>query len=64
MICKNIKSENGKLYFNGFDVTSLAEKYGTPLYLMDENLIRENINAYKNALKKYFGDDALALYAS
>ena len=64
MICENITIKDNELYFNGFKVTDLAKKYGTPLYLMDENRIRHNVNIYKNSLKKHFGDDALMLYAS
>ena len=64
MICENITIKDNELYFNGFKVSDLAKKYGTPLYLMDENRIRKNINAYKTAFKNYFGDDALMLYAS
>lgn len=63
-ICKNITIKENELYFNNFKVTDLAKKYGTPLYIMDENRIRENVNAYKSAFKKYFGDSALMLYAS
>ena len=64
MICENITTKDNELYFNGFKVSELAKKYGSPLYLMDENRIRHNVNVYKTALKKYFGDDALMLYAS
>ena len=64
MICENITTKENELYFNSFKVSDLAKKYGTPLYLMDENRIRYNINIYKNALKKYFGNDAMMLYAS
>ena len=64
MICDNIKKLNNELYFADIKVTDLAKKYGTPLYIMDENKIRQKVNTYKNALKKYFGDDALTLYAS
>lgn len=64
MICENITIKDNELYFNGFKVTDLAKKYGTPLYLMDENRIRHNVNIYKDSLKKHFGDDALMLYAS
>ena len=64
LICKNIEEKNGELFFAGVKVSELAKKYGTPLYLMDENRIRENINAYKNAFKKYFDDRAKVLYAS
>ncbi len=64
-ICDNINvNEAGHLTFAGKDVTLLAQKYGTPLYLMDEEKIRYNCNIYKNAFKKYFGDNALPLFAS
>lgn len=63
-ICKNIEVKNGELHFAGLKVSELAKKYSTPLYLMDENRIRENINAYKDAFKKYFDDRAKVLYAS
>ena len=43
MICDNISINNkGALTFANQDVIGLAEKYGTPLYLLDENKIREN----------------------
>ncbi len=63
MICGNLTTENGALYFAGQDVCSLAERYGTPLYLMDEQKIRENCRAYKNALDDY-ANGSMALYAS
>ena len=66
MICDNIRiSEDGKhLLFAGQDVVGLAKKYGTPLYLMDEDKIREKCRLYKNALNKYYGEKAKPLYAS
>lgn len=64
MICSNIGvNEKGHLTFAGKDVCALAQKYGTPLYLMDELKIRENCRTYKNAMAKYF-DNALPAYAS
>ena len=66
MICDNIRiSEDGKhLLFAGQDVVGLAKKYGTPLYLMDEDKIREKCRLYKDALNKYYGEKAKPLYAS
>ncbi|MBQ3053726.1 MAG: diaminopimelate decarboxylase [Clostridia bacterium] len=63
-ICDNIGNCEGHLTFAGIDTTLLAEKYGTPLYLMDEDKIRENCRIYKNAFTKYFGENALPLFAS
>lgn len=65
MICDNISvGENGHLYFAGQDTVELAEKYGTPLYLVDEDKLRSNCRTYDNAFKKHFGIEAKALYAS
>ena len=64
MICNNISVENGILHFAGQDTTKLAAQYGTPLYLMDEDKIREKCRIYKAAFEKYFGPTAQPLYAS
>ena len=64
MICNNLGvNEKGHLTFAGMDTVDLANKYGTPLYLMDEDRIRERCRTYRNALKEAFGDSANALYA-
>ena len=64
MLCDNIqRDENGALRFAGQSVTDLAGRYGTPLYLMDEERIRSNCRMYKSAFRKAFGEDALPLYA-
>ena len=65
MICDNLGvAENGHLSFAGKDTVELANKYGTPLYLMDEERIRHNCRVYLNAMQEHFGKGALPLYAS
>lgn len=66
MICKNLSiSKDGKhLLFAGQDTIELAKKYGTPVYLLDEDRIREKCRIYKRLFKKYFGKKAVPLYAS
>ena len=65
MICDNLSVGNdGILYFAGKSTSSLAAKYGTPLYLMDEQKIRHNCRVYVDSVKKYFGESALVLLAS
>ncbi len=65
MVCDNIRvGENGHIYFAGQDTVELAERYGTPLYLIDEDRLRHNCRVYSEAFKKHFGSDAKALYAS
>jgi diaminopimelate decarboxylase len=50
-------NSKGNLEIGGCDSIELAEKYGTPLYVLDENQIRKNCRAYKNAINKYFGEN-------
>lgn len=38
--------------FSNHDTVALAEKYGTPLYVMSEDIIRENLNKIINAFTK------------
>ena len=57
-------NEKGHLTFAGVDTVDMAEKYSTPLMLIDENRIRQRVRTYVNAMKKYFGEDASPLYAS
>ena len=65
MIHSNITiNEKGHLAFGGADCVSLAEKYGTPLYLLDEARLRKNCRDYREAAVKHFGEASLPLYAS
>ena len=42
---------NGHLEVGGCDTVTLAEKFGTPLYVMDEATIRENCRSYRAAFE-------------
>lgn len=65
MICDDISvSKEGHLLFAGQDTVELAKKYGTPVYLMDEDKIREKCRMYKKAFEENFGKSAVPLYAS
>ena len=65
MICDNIGVNcEGHLTFAGKDTLELAKKYGTPLYLMDENKIREHIRTYKTAMAEFFPEGSIPEYAS
>ncbi len=57
-------NERGHLTVGGMDTVELTKKHGTPLYLIDENALRERCRTYRRAAKKCFGEDALPLYAS
>ena len=64
MICDNLTVKDGVLYFAGQNTVELAKKYGTPLYLLDEDKIREKGRIYKHAFEKHFGPGSQLLYAS
>ncbi len=64
MICENISVNGSHLSFADLDTVTLAEKHGTPLYLMDEDRIRRNCRVYKEAMSRFFGPESRPLYAS
>ncbi len=61
--CLSVNSD-GHLTIGGVDTVELAQKYGTPLYVLDENKIRSNCAKFRNALEKYYKGNAMCLYAS
>ena len=46
-------NEAGNLEIGGCDLVKLAEKFGTPLYIIDEKTLRTVCADYKEAFKKY-----------
>ncbi len=65
MICENLSRDSEcELCFAKMPLSALAEKYGTPLYLYDEDRIRERCRTYLTAVREAFGDSAKVLYAS
>ncbi len=57
-------NEKGHLTAGGVDTVELAKQYGTPLYVMDENLIRKHAKSYKSSMDKFYGGNGLVCYAS
>ncbi len=57
-------NEKNHLVFAGADVTELAKEFGTPLYVMDEGRIRENMRLYRRSIEKFYGGKGLVCYAS
>lgn len=54
----------GHLTLGGVDTVALAEKYSTPLYVMDEDVVIKNCLAYKNSIDKFYGGRGKVLFAS
>ena len=57
-------NEQGHLTVGGIDTAELAAEYGTPLYILDEDVVRKNCRTYTQAMHRYFGEYAAPLYAS
>lgn len=57
-------NEKGHLTLAGVDTVEMAEKYSTPLFLFDEERIRDKMRTYKSAMKEYFGNTSMPLFAS
>ncbi|HLS60398.1 MAG TPA: diaminopimelate decarboxylase [Virgibacillus sp.] len=53
----------GHLVIGGIDTVDLAEKYGTPLYVYDVSMIRENCRSFVDTFKE-LGVKAQVAYAS
>ena len=57
-------NEIGHLTIGGADTVELAEKYGTPAYIFDENEIRNNLREFKKSIDENYGGNGLVVYAS
>ena len=51
----NIKvNDKDHLDIGGADAVDIAEEYGTPVFVIDENRIRDNYNRFYDAFTKYY----------
>ena len=55
--------EQGHLVIGGCSVVDLASEYGTPLYLIDEETVRNRCRTFREELKQRY-PDSLVLYGS
>ncbi len=56
--------DNGHLFIEGCDTENLRNEYGTPLYVMNESLIRDNCKRYKKFFAENFNKLSFPCYAS
>ena len=65
MIYNNLAiNDAGHLTFAGHDTADLAARYGTPLLVMDEALVRSRCREYISAMASYLPAGSRPLYAS
>ncbi len=57
-------TNDSKISIANIKIEDLAKKFGTPLYLLCEETIRQRARAYSEAFKKYYPSNFLVIYAS
>ncbi len=55
---------SGVLHYDGVNLKEMAQKYGTPLYVMSESTIRKTVSTFVNAMERNFGERCKVAYAS
>ena len=56
--------KDDNLTVGGCSINDLINRYGSPLYILDELTLRTSCKAYKNGLEKYYPGKSLPIYAS
>lgn len=64
MISRHLGIEGNTLTIGGVKTEDLVKEYATPLYVLDENKIRENCASYVTSMEKYYGGNGRVLFAS
>ena len=54
----------GHLEIGGADCVDLAQQFGTPLYVLDEEYIRRMMRVYRDTIAEEYDGNGLVLYAS
>lgn len=57
-------NEKGHLTIGGCDTVELAKTYGTPLYVMNEEVIRQALRTYVQSMEQYYPQGGRVAYAS
>ena len=50
---RDFESKNGIMQIGGASAVEIADRFGTPVYVTDENIVRENYRRVYNAFSKY-----------
>ena len=59
-----VLDDRDRLVVGGCNLSDLANRYGTPLYVLDEQTLRQTCRSYRDALKQHYSGPSLAVYAS
>ena len=56
---KDLEYKDGILHFAGVNTIKLAEKFGTPIYVINEQLIRKRYRALKETLDSMYKNNKI-----
>ena len=57
-------NDRDRLEIGGCDVVELVERFGSPLYILDEQTVRTACQQYRDGLQRHYPGGSLAIYAS
>lgn len=57
-------NDDGHLHIGGVDTMELAREYGTPLYVMNEQTIRDTLRRYKKSIDENYENGGMVAFAS
>lgn len=57
-------NENGILEIGNVSCEKIVKKYGTPVYVFDQQIIEDNIDKFKSSIEKNYDGHGMVLYAS
>ncbi len=57
-------NRNDHLEIGGCDVSELVQKFGSPLYILDEETLRTACRHYRDGFKRYYPGESQVLFAS
>lgn len=57
-------NEQDHLEVGGCDVVTLVQRFGSPLYILDEQTLRTACRQYRDAFQQYYSGESLVIYAS
>ena len=57
-------NDQDHLEIGGCDVPTLLQQFGSPLYVLDEETVRESCRQYQKSFKTHYSGESLVIYAS
>ncbi len=60
----NLSIRDGRLFIEEMDTVDIAEKFGTPLFVVSEKILVENYRAFQNSFQKYYPEGRIRVMAA